>query len=142
MSNVESIKKAIDFYAEYFEDEVLGDLARNAIPSLEALQRENETLKQHVEELQEKIDPEKDCACSYDEAGAVCAAHSPMLKAAEAEVKRLREALTELVSCHDDFNASSGNMEEAYYKLAKYAYPKWEAARTALASAGEEHHAE
>lgn len=45
MSNVEAIKKAIDFYAEYFEDEVLGDLARNAIPSLEALQRENEALR-------------------------------------------------------------------------------------------------
>ena len=52
---------------------------------------------------------------------------------------KLREALTGLVSCHDDFNASSGNMEEAYYKLAKYAYPKWEAARTALTSAGESH---
>ncbi len=59
-----------------------------------------------------------------------------------AENEKLREALTGLVSCHDDFNASSGNMEEAYYKLAKYAYPKWEAARASLASTGGEHNAE
>jgi cell division septum initiation protein DivIVA len=97
------------------------------LATLEALQRENETLKQHVEELQEKIDPEKDCACSYDEAGAVCAAHSPMLKAAEAEVKRLREALTKI-------NEGYGpNHMSTYCRFT---------AKEALASAGEEHHAD
>lgn len=46
MTAFDDVKKAIDFYAEYFEREVLGDLARNAIPALESLRRENEELRQ------------------------------------------------------------------------------------------------
>ena len=45
---------------------------------------------QHIEALQAKIDAEKSCACSYDAPGDVCAAHSPALTAARAEVERLR----------------------------------------------------
>lgn len=48
MTALEEIKKAVDFYAEYFEREVLGDLARNAIPALESLQRDNEHLRQFL----------------------------------------------------------------------------------------------
>ena len=47
----------------------------------------------HIAELQEKIDAEKSCACSYDAPGDVCAAHSPALAAARAEVERLRATL-------------------------------------------------
>lgn len=42
-------------------------------------------------------------------------------------------ALADLVICHDEFLASDGNQEQAYYKLAKYARPKWDAARKVLA---------
>ena len=61
------------------------------------------------------------------------------LESLQRENEELRKALTGLVSCHDDFNASSGNMQEAYYKLAKYANPKWQAARAALSSTGYTH---
>ena len=49
-------------------------------------------------------------------------------------VEMATAALEGLIECHDAFNASYGNMEDAYYKLAKYAYPKWHAARDALAA--------
>lgn len=45
------------------------------------------------------------------------------------------DALADLLECWDTFEASYGNMENAYYNLAKYARPKWEAARTALTAA-------
>jgi len=61
------------------------------------------------------------------------------LESLQRENEVLRAALTGLVSCHDDFNASSANMEEAYYKLAKYAHPQWQAARAALSSTGDTH---
>lgn len=50
--------------------------------------------------------------------------------------KELEKALSDLIECHDAFEASVGNMEEAYYKLAKYARPQWNAAR-ALFKEGE-----
>lgn len=42
------------------------------------------------------------------------------------------EASRKLLEAWDDYRASSGNMEEAYYKLAKYAWNDWEALRAAL----------
>ena len=54
---------------------------------------EIERQAQHIEALQAKIDAEKSCACSYDAPGDVCAAHSPALTAARAEVERLRATL-------------------------------------------------
>lgn len=136
-------------------------LAVNSAPelltTLEALQRENGELKQHVEELQEKIDPEKDCACSYDEAGAVCASHSPMLKAAKGEILRLE---TELVLSKPVYSrrqiearvkslevaltaiVSSGDKPEySIHDQQRNRYSKWaiDIARTALASTGGEH---
>ncbi|KQZ49760.1 hypothetical protein ASD54_12550 [Rhizobium sp. Root149] len=57
--------------------------------ALQALEEENEMLRQHVEELQQKNAAET-CACSYDGPGTVCDGHSPKLAAAEA---RLEEAL-------------------------------------------------
>jgi hypothetical protein len=59
------------------------------------------------------------------QAQAVCDAHNAI-------VTCQAEALRGLLACYEEFQASSGNMEEAYYKLAKYAYPQWQAARAAL----------
>ncbi|MCZ7488220.1 hypothetical protein [Rhizobium rhizogenes] len=47
----------------------------------------------------------------------------------------LLDAAAELVEQWNAFEASSGNMEEAYYKLAKYARPQWEKAIAAIAKA-------
>ena len=54
---------------------------------------EVERQARHIEELQSKIDAEKSCACSYDEPGDVCSAHSPAQAEAHAEIERLRAAL-------------------------------------------------
>ena len=51
---------------------------------------EVEQQARHIEELREKIDAEKSCACSFDAPGDVCAAHSPSLTRALAEVDRQR----------------------------------------------------
>ena len=45
----------------------------------------------HIGLLQEKIDAEKSCACSYDNPDDVCMKHSPQLVAARAEVERLHK---------------------------------------------------
>lgn len=50
----------------------------------------------------------------------------------------LHEALSGLLEQWKEFQASSGNMEEAYYKLAKYAHPHWEKAAAALSKANGE----
>ncbi len=50
----------------------------------------------------------------------------------------MHEALTGLLEQWKEFRASSGNMEEAYYKLAKYARPHWEKAAAALSKANGE----
>jgi cell division protein FtsB len=44
------------------------------------------TLEQHVEELRDKVDGDDDCACSFDAPGEVCMGHSPLLKAARAQI--------------------------------------------------------
>ena len=53
---------------------------------------------------------------------------------AAGDMREVVEAATKLVSQWDAFEAGYGNQEEAYYKLAKYARPHWEALRTALRS--------
>lgn len=158
MSNVEAIKKALEgvtpekIFVHFIENpDVMLELFSpyrirkwNVTPfeggveyvpasTLEALQRENEELTKHVEELQDKVNPDKDCACSYDEADTVCAAHSPMLKAAEAKVKRLRNALNGLVE-DLEMRATNGtvNCSHGVYCTA----------RQALASTGGEHNAD
>lgn len=50
----------------------------------------------HIEELREKIDAERSCACSFDAQGDVCAAHSPALAEARAEVERLQAVVATL----------------------------------------------
>lgn len=55
-----------------------------------------------------------------------------------ARIETLEAALSALVKCHDDFLASTGNMEEAYCKLAKYAHPQWQQARSTLARTTQE----
>lgn len=47
----------------------------------------------HIEKLRSKIDAEKSCACSFDAPGDVCAAHSPSLMEARAEVERTHALL-------------------------------------------------
>lgn len=86
MTAFDDVKKAIDFYAEYFEREVLGDLARNAIPALESLQRDNEELRQRLD-----IGPCGEDAIDVAESAADHLRHRA--EAAEAEVKRYRSAL-------------------------------------------------
>lgn len=69
-----------------------------AIPRAEevdALRAEVERQARHIEALQSKIDIEKSCACSYDAPGDICAAHSPALTAARAEIERLRAVVME-----------------------------------------------
>lgn len=70
------------------------------------------------------------------QAQAVCDAHNAAIIDLVAHGAQLRKALQDLVSCHDAFESSTGNFEEAYYKLAKYAYPEWQAARSALLPEG------
>lgn len=82
------------------------------ISTLESLQRENEELTRHVAELQDKINSEKDCACSYDEAGTVCGVHSPALKAAEAEVKRLQAEIDRKSSMPGDHRYWEGRYRD------------------------------
>jgi hypothetical protein len=67
-----------------------GDLLRATLLA------EIERQARHIEELRSKIDAEKSCCCSYDAPGDVCAAHSPALDEARAEVERLRAEMLEL----------------------------------------------
>ncbi|KQV83285.1 hypothetical protein [Rhizobium sp. Root1220] len=46
--------------------------------------------------------------------------------------EELKEVAKSLLERWDEFEASYGNQEEAYYKLAKYARNDWERLRTAL----------
>ena len=73
------------------EDDCIGieEQAANLILELWA---EVERQARHVKELREKIDAERSCACSFDAPGDVCAAHSPALTRALAEVERLHKA--------------------------------------------------
>lgn len=63
-----------------------GQLTRERDEARAEVQRQ----ARHIEELQQKIDAEKSCACSYDAPGDVCVAHSPALSAALGEVEELR----------------------------------------------------
>ena len=56
---------------------------------------EVERQARHIEELREKIDAERSCACSFDAPSDVCAAHSPALTRALAENARLRAQVAE-----------------------------------------------
>ena len=56
---------------------------------------EVERQARHIEELREKIDAERSCACSFDAPGDVCVAHSPALARALAENARLRAQIAE-----------------------------------------------
>jgi hypothetical protein len=66
---------------------------QDAADALEALAGEVERWEKNHEALQDKIDSMRTCACQFDSSDAVCMAHSPALKAAEAERDRLKAAL-------------------------------------------------
>ena len=75
----------------------------HSIADRAALLAEVERQARHIEELREKIDAERSCACSFDSPGDVCAAHSPALTRALAEVERLRQTTvlhSEVLSSH------------------------------------------
>lgn len=55
-------------------------------------------LETHIDELQNKIDGDKSCCCSYDNPGDVCSHHSPKLKAAYERIKTLEAALQPFAS--------------------------------------------
>jgi len=74
----------------------------SAVEDREWLLAEVERQARHIEELQSKIAAAKSCACSYDAPGDVCAAHSPALAEARAEVERLRDKTERLQSNNDN----------------------------------------
>lgn len=75
------------------EIERLRSALDTAIRERNEARAEIERQARHIEELREKIDAEGSCACSLDAPGDICAAHSPALMRARAEVERLREVL-------------------------------------------------
>jgi hypothetical protein len=66
---------------------------RSLSTSLARVTGELARANQHIEELQNKIDGDKDCCCSYDEPGVMCSVHSPKLLTAERALETAREAL-------------------------------------------------
>ncbi len=86
-------------YTEEFNDGRFEALAASPPPPVPTPAREAEAnariaeLERHVEELQDKINPEHGCACSYDRPGDVCAVHSPALAKAEARIAELERDL-------------------------------------------------
>jgi len=76
------------------EVEHLRQARNDALAGGDVLKAEVERQARHIEELQQKVDAEKSCACSYDEPGDVCQAHSPALAKALAEIERLRSIHT------------------------------------------------
>ena len=74
---------------------------------------EIERQAKHVAELQQKIDAEMSCGCSYDAPGDVCSWHSPALAAAQAEVKRLREERNHLLTENMKLHSAVGKIREA-----------------------------
>jgi len=110
---------------EITEDQIT-ELMR-AIPRAEEVERlraEVERQAHHIKELQEKIDAEKSCACSFDAAGDVCAVHSPALMDARAEVERLRAEKEDLyASIAGIERAAAGAIysQESIHAMALYA---------------------
>jgi hypothetical protein len=74
-------------------------------------------LETHIEELQNKIDGEKTCACSYDNPGDVCSFHSPKLKAADERIRQLEDALR----FYADKNTKWSELDEDNGKIARRA---------------------
>ena len=74
---------------------------------------EVERQARHIEELREKIDAEKSCACSFDAPGDVCAAHSPTLAKARAEVERLRAQIVSLEATGAEASDEIDRLREA-----------------------------
>lgn len=99
-------------------------------------------MAQHIEELQQKIDTEKSCACSFDAPGDVCVAHSPALAEARAEVERLKEKLLDVWAtsgnCSHSAALDRAEIERLRYVLRKIASERhfadecWGIARKAL----------
>lgn len=82
------------------DDLSIGIVAADEIEQLtrerDEARAEVERQARHIEELREKIDAEGSCACSLDAPGDICAAHSPALMRARAEVERLRKEMLEV----------------------------------------------
>lgn len=88
---------SFDLVAEYIEEQpalqpdVLREPAGAALSDkMLALTAENALLRDHVEQLQSKINT-TNCACSYDNPDEVCKVHSPKVEALTEENARLRD---------------------------------------------------
>lgn len=84
--------------AAYLESENVSPLStpttlRDCADRIASLAEQVEELRNHVEVLQAKIDPDEHCVCGYDAGTAVCLRHSPIVHRLRAENEKMREAL-------------------------------------------------
>ena len=66
-------------------------MAQRVVAEVDRQRAEIERQARYIEELREKIDADRSCACSFDAPGAVCAAHSPALMQARAALRPFSE---------------------------------------------------
>lgn len=106
-------------------------IAVDAVIEIERLTRQRDEARaeierqaRHIEELREKIDAEGSCACSLDAPGDICAAHSPALMRARAEVERLTgklklvaDALNETISKYDEVGDQNDRLDAENERL-------------------------
>lgn len=113
---------------------------------VQRLTEDNEALERHNQALLDKVSSE-DCACAYDHPDDVCLGHSPKLKAAEARIKALEEALrpfadfgeyleleTEGFSNADELHLV---VEDTGFRLEKFYVGAFRRARAALSGSKE-----
>lgn len=68
--------------------------------------RERDEARLHVEMLQEKIDADESCACSYDTVHDVCLSHSPKLAKAEADLAKAEALAVRMERERDEARAA------------------------------------
>ncbi len=94
MSDIDDCLKSVERLTRDREEVMRA--GNDKIGEIERLRAEIERQVLHIDELRAKVDAEKSCACSYDAPGDICAAHSPSLMQARAEVERLRAEIERL----------------------------------------------
>ena len=76
-----------------------------AADAIEALQKERDVLRLHVELLREKVSYD-DCGCAVDTPHDVCLYHSPQVKRVAADNARLREACDQAACWFEEYGRS------------------------------------
>lgn len=112
-------------------------LLKGCCADMEYWQDQAKALREHVELLQQKIDPETSCACAYDAPDDVCAVHSPhvarlreerdahkadaqRLLASQAEAVAERDGLREMLAgIHNDINVAGSPYDKALTAVAE-----------------------